>query len=86
MPLSIVWIIIIAGIVIGIQRGMLFNKPNANKGSTGEKIAFYTLLVLGVGLNIALFKDWLMVSPLNVLRMMFGPAAEAIAQWGMVGK
>ncbi|WP_317967236.1 hypothetical protein [Paenibacillus sp. CCS19] len=86
MSLQIIWILIIAAILLGLQWKILFNQRNANKGSVGEKIAFCTLLVLGVGLNIALFEDWLTASPLNVLRRLLGPAAEAIAQWGMVGK
>lgn|GEM_PF-1446907 len=84
MSLSVVWIIIIALVFTGIQRKMLFNKQDANKGSIGEKIAFYSLLILGVGLNIALFNDWLLASPLYVLRMLFSPTAEAIARWGLV--
>lgn len=86
MSLPIIWIIVIAAILVGLQWKTLFNNQNANEGSVGEKIVFLTLLILGIGLNIALFKDWLTRSPLDVLRMLFGPAAQAIAHWGMVGK
>ncbi|PWW00770.1 hypothetical protein DFQ01_112123 [Paenibacillus cellulosilyticus] len=86
MSLSIVWILIAAAILLGLQWGMIFNKANANKGSVGEKIAFFTLLFLGIGLNIALFKDWLTASPLIGIRDLLAPAAKSLAQWGLVGK
>lgn len=86
MLLQIVWILIIAIIMVCLQWMTVFKKKNGNKGSVGERASFIVLLLMGVSLNIALFKDWLTGSPLFVLRLLFGPAAQALAQWGMVGK
>jgi len=79
----IAWVSVTAIVICILQWLLLFRR---SQSTMGERVVFGVILLTATVLNILLLNDWLIQSPLVLLRTLFGPASQMLQQWGLVGK